>query len=392
MIAVIADDFTGAAEIGGIGLRNGLDVVIETRDIQPINADLLVYAADTRSLKPQEASFRIAEITRQLLELHPDFIYKKIDSVLRGNVISELLSQMKSSGKRRSVVIAANPVFKRIIREGRYYIDEIPLNETNFASDPEFPVSSSLIKEIVGDKTIISGLKPGDIIPPEGIIIGDAAGYDDLTDWAISINENTLPAGASGFFDVLLKKQRLYKDKSLHQVIPFGEKALYILGSTFPKDYDLLKKIEQNGHYLSNMPEEIYFNQKFNPGLLENWAKEIVKGIKEHKKVVASVIHTPSTERGIGNRIKENLGKLIKIISDKIELNELIIEGGSTTSVILECLNIKKLIPRQELDTGVIRMQTENRPDFCLTTKPGSYLWPDIVWLLQNIVQTDVSK
>jgi len=30
MIAVIADDFTGAAEIGGVGLRYGLQVLIET--------------------------------------------------------------------------------------------------------------------------------------------------------------------------------------------------------------------------------------------------------------------------------------------------------------------------------------------------------------------------
>ena len=30
MIVVIADDFTGAAEIGGIGLKYGLKVVIET--------------------------------------------------------------------------------------------------------------------------------------------------------------------------------------------------------------------------------------------------------------------------------------------------------------------------------------------------------------------------
>jgi hypothetical protein len=34
MIAVIADDFTGAAEICGIGLRHGLNVILETEAIK----------------------------------------------------------------------------------------------------------------------------------------------------------------------------------------------------------------------------------------------------------------------------------------------------------------------------------------------------------------------
>ena len=44
-----------------------------------------------------------------------------------------------------------------------------------------------------------------------------------------------------------------------------------------------------------------------------------------------------------------------------------------------------EVIPIQELDTGVIRMVIEGAPDFCLTTKPGSYFWPDNVWIPQDI-------
>ena len=56
MIAVIADDFTGAAEIGGIGIRHGLDVVIETEDISQTTADLVVFATNSRSLEAEKAS------------------------------------------------------------------------------------------------------------------------------------------------------------------------------------------------------------------------------------------------------------------------------------------------------------------------------------------------
>ena len=95
MIAVIADDFTGAAEIGGIGLRYGLNVVIETEDIQSHNADLLIIATDTRSLSAKEASEHIFQITKELQKLKPQFIFKKIDSALRGNIAEELLAEIR---------------------------------------------------------------------------------------------------------------------------------------------------------------------------------------------------------------------------------------------------------------------------------------------------------
>ena len=49
MLAVIADDLTGAAEIGGIGLSYGLKVEISSKVNPSTEADLLVIATDTRS-------------------------------------------------------------------------------------------------------------------------------------------------------------------------------------------------------------------------------------------------------------------------------------------------------------------------------------------------------
>ena len=94
MIAVIADDFTGAAEIGGVAIRNGFQVVIDTKVDKEVKTDILIIATDTRSQGPATAALLIKKITCDLLELRPDFIYKKIDSILRGNVAEELLAQL----------------------------------------------------------------------------------------------------------------------------------------------------------------------------------------------------------------------------------------------------------------------------------------------------------
>jgi D-threonate/D-erythronate kinase len=389
MIAVIADDFTGAAEIGGIGLRYGLKVVIETEDIQDYKADLLIIATDTRSLSAKEASALIFKVTKKILMLNPDYIFKKVDSVLRGNIADELFSQIEASGKSRAIIVAANPIFKRMIRKGIYYIDNIPLSETNFALDPEYPVSSSNVLEIVGKgkKLVYSDLKPTDDLPENGLIIGDVTSFDDLEKWTERLDNNTVIAGASGFFDMLLAGKKTFQSGvETHNIIPFGTNVLYVFGSAFPKDLDALKKMDGGDFYISNMPEEIYYNNNYDPSYLEKWADDIVKGILRRQKVVASIDYAPVNDPDIALRIKESIGKLIKRVTERININELLIEGGSTTSVVLKYMNINKLIPIQELETGVIRMKIDEYPKLCLTTKPGSYFWPDSVWLTKDVL------
>ncbi len=393
MIAVIADDFTGAAEIGGIGLRHGLDVVIETETIQQCDADLLIIASDTRSLPAKEASELLWDITKKLLKLNPDLIYKKVDSVLRGNISKELFAQMNASGKMRSVIIAANPALKRFITKGIYYIDGVPLEETNFSKDPEYHVFSSSVSEIVGGTDVYSCLNPDSILPKNGLIIGDVTNQSDLKRWTDKIDESTLPAGASGFFDALLVNRQIRGTTDYSNPEEFGEKILYVLGSTFQKEKKQLAVIKSSGYLLSNMPEEIYFNKNFNPKMIETWAGEIIAGLNDKRKVVTLVTHLSHAEPQLSLRIMKHLGELIKNVVEKTELDELIIEGGSTTSVVLKYLNINKLYPVQEFDTGVIRMKPEGDRNLFITTKPGSYTWPDILWsnkeiMDQNKVQT----
>src|ERR1700679_3796349 len=117
MIVVIADDLTGAAELGGLGLRHGLTVEIVTDIDKPSSKDLLVIATDTRSMPQQEALAVMAGLTAKLTSLKPGLIYKKVDSVLRGHVIAELNVHLKGLGLKRAVLVSANPGFGRTIAD-----------------------------------------------------------------------------------------------------------------------------------------------------------------------------------------------------------------------------------------------------------------------------------
>src|SRR6187402_249372 len=98
MIAVIADDFTGAAELAGISLRYGLMVELFLGNVISTDSDVLIICTDSRSVDKEEAKKQTAEAIKNIQLFNPKFIYKKIDSVLRGHVLEEIAVQEKLCG------------------------------------------------------------------------------------------------------------------------------------------------------------------------------------------------------------------------------------------------------------------------------------------------------
>lgn len=386
MIVVIADDFTGAAEIGGTGIRHGLRVVIQTRTDELQHADLLVIVAHTRSLSEQEACERIQQISSELKVLEPDFIYKKIDSALRGHVLGEIKCQMEVLDLDQALLIAGNPSLGRVIRDGKYFIHEAPLAETGFANDAHFPATSSDIMQVLdpnGNYDLVN-LKPGNNLPEKGIIAGDVGNVDDLIRWAMGAPKSlTLYAGASGFFDALLCVMD-FKLVSQKAPFPFGNRILFVEGTSFPKDDDFQQKLKQQGVYFSNMPEEVYWNNDPEGKYLAQWSDEIVS-IFHSQNVYIATRHSGNTEKGLSERLCKHIGALVWDVAAKVEMDELLIEGGDTAATVLELLKIRKLKPVHEYLTGVIRMEVIGNRNFYVTTKPGSYKWTEEILVPRTV-------
>src|SRR6185436_8671733 len=140
MIAVITDDLTGAAELAGISLRYGLKVSVCLNDEVAPGVDVLILDTNSRSLKKEEALKVNAEAAKKIVQLKPGFIYKKIDSVLRGYVVDELKAQAQVAGFNKVFILPANPSLGRTIENVEYFIEGKRINETGFVSDPEFPI------------------------------------------------------------------------------------------------------------------------------------------------------------------------------------------------------------------------------------------------------------
>jgi uncharacterized protein YgbK (DUF1537 family) len=367
MIAVIADDLTGAAEIGGIGLSYNFKVEI-AHEVNPHStADMLVINTDARSKTEQEAVEITGRVSRQLKELNPQFFFKKIDSVMRGHVVAEIVAQCAAMAISRALVVPANPALGRTLVNGHYYINQVPAHETSFRHDPEFPVKHShVLKRFEHADEVIHVVETG----------------EDLDEWAQHLQNNTLAVGASGFFRACLNK--LYPNsypKKLQQPA-LNNPILYISGSTFKQSAALITHLQQNNGPVSFMPTGLMQHEQQDETLLNNWANEIANLLQTQGKAVIAI---PQDEQQPikyeAKYLRKQMALAVKAIFETTPVAEMVIEGGSTAAAILEELGIRSIFPVQELSPGVIRSVVKAPyPGLHITMKPGSYSWSSEVW------------
>ena len=265
MIVVIADDFTGAAELAGLGLRHGLTVELDIEGVWSTGADLLVVATDTRSKILAEALQELQTLSAKITEQKPLWIYKKIDSVLRGHIIEETQSLVESLNMKGAIIVPANPALGRVIIDGIYYIDGKPLQSTSFSEDPEFKISSSMVANLLnrnGATPRFEIRKPEGFQEKQGIIVGEASTSGDLDIWAEKAGPEWLLAGAAGFFEALLSHHGMPSVNGNNTFgLPETARTLYLCGSTFHGIRDQVAEAYFISPNVCFMPEDIFWKR-----------------------------------------------------------------------------------------------------------------------------------
>jgi uncharacterized protein YgbK (DUF1537 family) len=383
VLAVITDDFTGASEIAGIALAKGYRTVIETQTVSQPDADVLVFASNMRALDPTSAATKSAELTDQILALKPEFIFKKVDSVLRGNVGAELKAQMKAEAKPRALLVPANPSLKRTIVNGVYYIDGSPIAKSVFAESYRFSSASSHVTDILknrGTNDVIC-ISPGDEFSGDGVHVGDAGSSEDLRSWAGRINGQTVPAGAADFFAAILDCRAPGKSRcDTVSAKTDPDRVLYICGSRFPSSRRAVVEAEGRGLSVVPMPDEIYYSSQIDDAALDQWSQQVCAALKTHKNVAIAALQKPGDTSLSGPQVTQALAAVARQVVEDDCADDLMIEGGATAHALMSALNIYSLIPVEALAPGVTRMKVDKYPNLHVTMKPGSYRWPTSIW------------
>lgn len=378
MILVIADDLTGATELSGIGLQYGLSVEVSLDAAVKSHADMLIIAMDTRSVSRDEAIDKTRHITRQIRKLKPDFIFKKVDSVLRGYISDEINVHLEGLNLPRALVVPCNPALGRVIIDGNYYLNDTLLHLSSFANDPEFSLKTSDVKELLKHDDIdVTVRKSGQLFDLEGLIIGEARDQTDLKNWVDNIDAKTFIAGAAGFFTAILDGLNVTQSEPVIKPTPkFRYPALVVSGTAYADSCNTIKKLKHQGQPVSYMPADILYADTADLDF-ENWGKAISNYIDQHGKAFLAVDPEMTGKRHVSARLlREKTAHIVKWIFERNDIAELIIEGGSTAAGVLRALGISKLHPVENAAPGVIKMRNDKYPALHITLKPGSYPWP----------------
>lgn len=381
MIVVIADDLAGAAEMGGMAWRHGLAAEIQLELEPSTDVDLIVIDTNTRSCTAEGAARRVRDVAERCRERAITQVYKKVDSVLRGQVAAELSVWLDASGQRRILLVPANPGLGRTISGGRYYVKGVPLHETDFSRDPEYPATTSDVLERLGpaDPWTVEVRRPGERMSDRGIVIGEAADQDDLATWAAVLDDDALPAGASEFFGAYLKANgfRLRADTQLRGETKRQTSDLFVCGSTSAYSRSLCAWCEAQGIPVLRMPRGLFGTGPSVTGLIEEWADAAVRALESHPRAIVAIDRPLCRDPGMPQVLSSYLGGAVEQVLSRRLVDRLFVEGGATAAALVRRLGWVRLGVRQEWATGVVSMEIEGQAGPSLTMKPGSYAWPN---------------
>ena len=382
-ILVIADDLSGAAEIAGIGARHGLAVRLE-RDAPVAARDgLTVLDTDTRLVPQDEASGRVRRAVRHLRAADFDLVYKKTDSAFRGPILAELDALMDVFGRRTVVLVAQNPSRGRTIHDGEYRIDDVPLAETTFAHDPEYPARTSRASELLGKsshrRTRVSAA-PGE--PAEdGVTIGEASSAADVRQWAAAVRDGaTLPAGGADFFDAILEHRGLSSSRPYLTALPPG-RTLMVCGTSPAFSGHVVARAQAERVPVCPMPD----HSQGSVASLEAWHAAARQALDANGRAVIVIQRPLDRTPGVAQRFQAALAEVVgRLLAPPARgADNLLLEGGATASAVCRRMNWHQFDVEGEFAPGVVQMHAiaaDGTTGHRLVIKPGSYAWPDAVW------------
>lgn len=380
MIGVIADDLTGAAELGAVGLRLGLKAEVLRGNRVGGEAELVCVDTDSRSSTPAEAAKRAAAAARLLRSAGARWIYKKVDSVLRGHVTAEVEAVMRQLGLNRALVLPANPSLGRVIRDGEYFIKGKPIHRTEFASDPEYPRrTAEVIRMLDAPRDFILRLENGELKVPENtLLIGQADSSQKVRDWAKARESSVLPVGGSEFFAALLAEDLHCATPPVAEEFQFGEdRQLFICGTVSKEGRHLVRSARKAKVPVFTLPHELMWGNDLSPGAREAISQRVVQALATERRVVLGVGLPPVRNLQAARRLSKDLVDIAERVLRRAKVKYVFAEGGATSAELVRRMKWSRLEVRREWAPGVATLAVADENSLWLTIKPGSYSWPE---------------
>jgi uncharacterized protein YgbK (DUF1537 family) len=218
---VIADDLTGACDVGAALHALSVPVIVESIEVTVggvLDGGLVVRNTQSRTLAPDAAAACVRRALADAPQTRGGLVLKKIDTALRGPLGAEIDAAMDAVGAALAIVLPAIPDVGRSTVDGRQLIDGVPVHETAFARDPQNPVRDSRVGAVIGATSSRSvGLVPLDAV--RGGRLAEAVARARAAGASVLVGDAATDADLDGWIAGLVR-------------VPLGDTALVLVGST----------------------------------------------------------------------------------------------------------------------------------------------------------------
>jgi uncharacterized protein YgbK (DUF1537 family) len=226
-VGVLADDLTGAGDVAlafaSAGLKTELGVPAGGLPARP-GPGVQVWVLDTesRNVPPRAARGRVRQAIKVLSRWKPDFLFKKIDSTLRGNIAPELAEFLAGvKGVDPVPFVPAFPRMGRAVVNGKLRVNGVPLHRSAFGADPRHPARTDRVSFFLGSSK-------------DRVVVPDIQSHRDLDQWARRALSGGAAVGSAGLAEALavaLKSPRPFRS-----VFPGGgpKTVGVVVGSAHP--------------------------------------------------------------------------------------------------------------------------------------------------------------
>ncbi len=383
-IGIIADDLTGADDTAlQFHLRGANTQILLDLEILPENkksTQVWAIPTETRNIDAHTAYERVKQATKILSEsLGVEYFYKKMDSTLRGHIAVEALAMLEVLEWDAAVIIPAFPQEGRTTIGGYHLLRGIPIERTEFARDPRFPIYESHIPTILKNelqnqqddivdlielKTVIKGagpiLKKMNELIEKGVklIVVDAISVTDIEQVVLAMEKsahNILPCGSAGCAQVLgniwLPEMENHQQEKTIPSMP----KLVVSGSATQSTAAQIQKLQDD----DDIDNTYFINLKMED-ILEGVNDEIVQRVSENLiKDNVVVVHTSDltvdskiiSQILFDNELSKNqfiskIGDYLACLTKKVLFNRdaiLITIGGETSFRCCRAINSNSL-------------------------------------------------
>jgi D-threonate/D-erythronate kinase len=372
-VVLIADDLTGAADSAAPFASHGLNVRLLLERSQSTEPGVTALSTESRDLDVAEVRRAVEDACHWVQRAGADsaFIFKKIDSTLRGHIIEELRVVIDRCSIQRMLLSPAFPLQGRTTRNGAQYIHDIPFSQSDFAG-PEhagdlirlfgdisgLPVHRHPLGHVRGERRCLSKR-----FEAAGIHIPDIETEDDLVHVAVAALDAGISSvcGASGLARALAECLGRIAQGDFTSEILHGP-ALIVAGSLNRATLRQVEAIQETE------------TPVFDISVIESRLTPVVEHLRSGDDVVISTREVPGAPRERLD-IRCAIGGAVQEILSQVSPGVLALTGGDIAATVCRELGATAIKLYGEVEPGIPlgRLENGNASGLPVVTKAGGF-------------------